>query len=189
MKTIHPSELKQMIERGDAPSMLDVRTPGEYRAVHVVGAHLVPLADLDARQVQQPGPIYVLCKSGGRARKAADQLTAAGVDAIVVEGGTEGCVSAGVAVIHGQRGLDLQRQSLLGAGLVVWTGLLLAWLVHPGFIALTAFAGCGLMAAGLLDICLMGLVLTRMPWNRLAGRGTTSANGTVACCSLKGAAS
>ena len=47
-------------------------------------------------------------------------------------------------------------------------GAVLAWLVHPGFVGLSAFVGAGLLFAGLTDTCGMGLVLARMPWNRVA---------------------
>lgn len=192
---IHPDDLHVKLRRGEPLDLLDVRSPGEHRAVHVLGTRLIPLADLDpaAAAAQRPpqaqGPTYVLCKSGGRAKQAAAKLEAAGVEAIVVEGGTDACVAAGLPVVRGKSVLPLHRQALLGAGLVVWTGLLLAWLVHPWFLAVTAFAGCGLMLAGTADICMMAILLGKMPWNRAASRGVTQANGTVTSCSPKGAAS
>jgi hypothetical protein len=42
----------------------------------------------------------------------------------------------------------------------------LAWQVHPAFIALSAFVGAGLVFAGVTDFCGMGLLLAKMPWNK-----------------------
>jgi len=39
-------------------------------------------------------------------------------------------------------------------------------LVHPGFYALSAFVGAGLLFAGLTDWCGMAMLLAKMPWNR-----------------------
>jgi hypothetical protein len=55
----------------------------------------------------------------------------------------------------------------IAAGLLVLLGALLGWLVHPAFVALSAFVGAGLVFAGLTDTCGMGLLLARMPWNRV----------------------
>lgn len=189
MKTIHPTELKALIDRGAAVDLLDVRTPGEYRAAHVAGARLMPLDELDVEALRQgrngaTGPTYVLCKSGSRAKAAAGRLTAAGLDAVVVEGGTDACVAEGLPVVRGRGGIPLHRQALLGAGLVVWAGLLLSWLVHPWFIAVTAFAGCGLLLAGLADVCLMAMLLAKMPWNRSSKQDRDPSPGGTAggCC-------
>jgi hypothetical protein len=38
--------------------------------------------------------------------------------------------------------------------------------VHPAFLALAGFVGAGLVFAGITDWCGLGLLLSRMPWNR-----------------------
>jgi hypothetical protein len=61
------------------------------------------------------------------------------------------------------------RQGPAGEPLyVVCLGVLLAWLVHPAFIGLSAFVGAPLIFAGVTDTCGMGMLLARMPWNRTA---------------------
>jgi hypothetical protein len=42
---------------------------------------------------------------------------------------------------------------------------LLAWLVKPQFIALSALIGAGLVFAGVTDICGMQILLSKLPWN------------------------
>jgi len=72
---IQPRELHQLLREGRPGQLLDVRTPGEFAAAHVPGAKLVPLDELDAaafgrERADKRIPIYVLCQSGGRARRS-----------------------------------------------------------------------------------------------------------------------
>ena len=48
-------------------------------------------------------------------------------------------------------------------------GILLALLVHPYFAGLSAFVGAGLIFAGVTDTCGMGMLLAKMPWNKVSG--------------------
>jgi hypothetical protein len=48
----------------------------------------------------------------------------------------------------------------------VVVGALLAWLVHPAWIALSAFVGAGLFLAGATGVCGMARMLMLAPWNR-----------------------
>ena len=67
--------------------------------------------------------------------------------------------------------ISLERQVRIAAGSLVCLGVLLAWLVHPAFIGLSAFVGAGLIFAGVTDTCGLALLLARMPWNRPASMG------------------
>ena len=86
---ISPAELKK-----DA-LILDVRTPEEHRAVSLTQDHwLVPLNELDAGKfVREKGldsskPLYILCRSGKRAKVAAQKFRDAGFkNAVVIRGG------------------------------------------------------------------------------------------------------
>ena len=50
-------------------------------------------------------PVYVLCQSGGRARKAIEKLERAGVrGCVLVEGGTQGWMDAGLPVTAARAG-------------------------------------------------------------------------------------
>jgi rhodanese-related sulfurtransferase len=153
---------------------LDVRTPMEFAEVHVAGAVNLPLDHFDAREVVESHkarpsePIYLLCRSGQRATKAAEMLMTAGCEqAVVVEGGTQACIEAGVPVERGQaKVISLERQVRIAAGFLVLTGVLLGWIFHPAFFGLSAFVGAGLVFAGITDWCGMGLLIARAPWNR-----------------------
>lgn len=172
--TITPRRLEELRSAGQPVDLLDVRTPVEFREVHVPFARNVPLDRLDPaavgsdRKAPAGEPLYVICKSGGRGQKACEKLLAAGVIVINVEGGTQAWVDAGLPVVRGKKSISLERQVRVAAGSLAVLGAVLAWLVHPGFIGLSALVGAGLVFSGLTDSCAMGMILARMPWNRVA---------------------
>jgi len=171
--TITPSKLNELLRTGNPVQVIDVRTPVEFREVHLDCARNVPLGELDAaslKQTRQPGsPLYVVCRSGSRGRQACEQLLHAGhTDVVNVEGGTLACVDAGLPVVRGKRGVSLERQVRIAAGSLVLLGVALGWFVHPWAFGLSAFVGAGLVFAGITDTCGMGLLLARMPWNKKA---------------------
>lgn len=170
--TIAPRDLASLIEKDSSLRVLDVRTPVEYRAAHVAQARLVPLDELDRAAVDRTfgegdAPVYVLCKAGGRARKACEKLASQGLgNAVVVEGGTDGWIAAGLPVERGRAAISLERQVRIAVGALNLTAAIMALAVHPWFAGLCAFFGAGLLFAGVADWCGMGLLLARMPWNR-----------------------
>jgi rhodanese-related sulfurtransferase len=168
MKTIPPSALPPATA---GALLLDVRTSAEFAALHLPGSVLLPLDELAPAKVRElmagKSACVLLCQSGGRARRAAEKLHAAGLDnLVVVEGGVAACAAAGLPVNRGRGVITLERQVRIAAGLLVVLGSALAWWVHPAWIGLAAFVGAGLAFAGLTDTCGMAMVLARMPWNR-----------------------
>ncbi len=172
-RSISPAELATLLDGTGGIELIDVRTPAEYRAVHVVQARNVPLERLDpaallaARNGAPKDPLYVICHSGSRGRKACGMLLEAGVPGVVnIEGGTAACVQAGLPVVRGKQTMSLERQVRIAAGSLVLAGVALGALVHPVGFGLAAFIGAGLVFAGLTDTCGMGMLLARAPWNR-----------------------
>lgn len=171
MKSISIPELHRKIAAAEPVALMDVRTPGEYRAAHVPGAVLQPLDSLDPQRLSQvfPGeePLYVLCQSGSRARQAIQQLERSGVQrGVLVEGGTAGWVQEGLPVIlQPGTSISLERQVRIAAGALVLGGTLLGIFENRYFLALPAFIGAGLVFAGITNTCGMGMLLARMPWN------------------------
>jgi rhodanese-related sulfurtransferase len=180
-RSISPAVLSASLCAGSTPKLLDVRTPPEYASAHVPGAKLIPLNELkiDAFLAQhKPGrPIYVLCQTGVRATKAIEQFERAGCDdCVLVEGGTQGWIDAGLPVHLGARTvLPLMRQVQIAVGSLSTMGAVLALAVNAWFAVLPLFLGCGLLFAGITGTCGMALVLARLPWNR--GQETCSS-----CC-------
>jgi rhodanese-related sulfurtransferase len=60
--------------------ILDVRQPDEWNAVHIPGATLIPLDQLDARvnEVPKDKEVVVVCRSGNRSQQGRDILKKAG---------------------------------------------------------------------------------------------------------------
>ncbi len=73
-------DLKSSLQRGDAPQVLDVRTPGEWESSHIQGARHIPLPKLAAslNQLPKDSPFAVLCGSGYRSSIASSLLLARG---------------------------------------------------------------------------------------------------------------
>jgi rhodanese-related sulfurtransferase len=171
--TISPKQLLDQSTSGVGPELIDVRTPVEFREVHVAFARNVPLDQLDPQAVMQSRgtkqePLFLICKSGGRAKQACDRFQAAGYTNVVnVEGGTVACEQAGLPLVRGQKSMSLERQVRIAAGSLVVLGVVLGFLVHPACFGISAFVGAGLVFAGVTDTCGMGMMLARMPWNRV----------------------
>ncbi len=83
-KTVH--EQQQDVQ------VLDVREDDEWTAGHIDGSVHVPLGELDGRtsELDRSRPVVTVCRSGGRAGKAAELLGGAGFDAQVMDGGITG---------------------------------------------------------------------------------------------------
>ncbi len=173
-ETISANQLGELLKQNPAAHVVDVRTPAEYEECHVSCAKLAPLDALDPRKILdalQPAdaPIYLLCKSGKRASQAAEKFRAAGIaNVCVVEGGTDACVSAGLAVFRGKKIIPLDGQVRIGIGAFILLLWLLARTVHPGFhYVILAMAG-ALIWSGITGFCGMALLLAKAPWNQRA---------------------
>lgn len=170
MKTISPVELQKIIAAQPLSPIIDVRTPMEFAEVHVPSARSVPLDELKpgSLQLQKDQPVYLLCRSGQRATKAAEKFAKAGfTQPVVVAGGTLAWIDANLPVTRSAvKIISLERQVRIAAGALVFAGVLLAHFVNYHFIWLSGFVGAGLVFAGVTDFCGMGLLLAKMPWNR-----------------------
>lgn len=153
--------------------LVDVRSGTEFASGHIPGAVNIPMDQIEAR-LDDLGlnlnlPIVLICQSGKRARMTAGLLEPCQRQITVLEGGTEAWIRAGLPVVASVKTRwSLERQVRLGAGLLVLTGAILALTAHPRWVFLSGFVGLGLTFAGLTDICLMAVILERMPWNRLS---------------------
>ncbi len=175
--TISPQQLSELCKSGKCIELIDVRTPVEFREVHVDIAKNVPLDQLNPAQLMQSQngsrnePLYLICRSGSRGQQACDKFLKAGFTNVVnVEGGTLACVDAGLTVVRGQKAISLERQVRIAAGLMVLLGVILGTVSNQGFLGIAGFVGIGLVFAGITDTCGMGLILAQMPWNKCGGK-------------------
>lgn len=191
INTITPGQLNELKAAGREIDLIDVRTPVEFREIHVEFARSLPLDRLDAAGLRgerngSGQPLYVICRSGGRGKQACERLLAAGMtDVVNVEGGTLAWEQAGLPVVRGKKAVSLERQVRMVAGSLVLAGSALGAFVHPYFTGLAAFVGAGLVFSGVTDTCGMAMLLARMPWNQTRDKAASNAtaNGTAACCS------
>ena len=88
MKEITFNDFYQLYQNGQL-SLVDVREVEEFEALHLEGAHNLPLSQLtDTYDQLDKGLLhYVICKSGMRSARACQFLAEQGYDVINVQGG------------------------------------------------------------------------------------------------------
>ncbi len=164
--TISPDGLARRHKEVADLELIDVRTPAEFKQIHVEFAKNIPLDQLEpdallrARNGASGEPLYVICHTGGRSQKACEKFQQAGYANVVNVAWDQ----AGLPVVRGKATMSLERQVRIAAGSLVLLGTGLGF-VHPAFFGLAAFVGAGLVFAGITDTCGMGMLLARMPWN------------------------
>ena len=75
------TELKERIDRGDAPMIVDVREPAEFEICRIPGAVLIPLPQLPSRlgELDPAQELVLHCKVGGRSAQRHGVSPARGV--------------------------------------------------------------------------------------------------------------
>ncbi len=170
-KTISADAAIDLVQDGGADCVIDVRTGMEHRSLRIEDSRLMPMDRLDEclDEIQaMPKPRLLFCRTDRRARLALAALEGLGIDGLlVVEGGLDAYRQAGGPTASSGEHMSLERQVRITAGGLVLAGVLLGSFVHPGFLGLSGFVGAGLIFAGITDWCGMGLLLAKMPWNRI----------------------
>lgn len=88
MRSITTSALAEL---GEGVTLIDVREADEFEHARVPFAVNVPMSRLGERadEIDTAGPVYVICKSGGRSGRVIEALESRGWSNLVnVEGGT-----------------------------------------------------------------------------------------------------
>ncbi|MFB8406731.1 rhodanese-like domain-containing protein [Streptomyces sp. NPDC055912] len=168
--SLTPVVLHRLVQEGRAPRLLDVRTPGEFRTVHIPGSYNVPLDTLREHRAELLShldeDVVLVCRSGARAAQAEQALAGAGLPNLrVLDGGVNAWEAAGAPVNRGPERWDMERQVRLVAGSVVLATGLVGVLV-PGVHLIGTAIGAGLTYAALSNSCMMGVLLSRLPYNR-----------------------
>lgn len=173
MHTITAADFTQKMKAGEDMVILDVRTDVEWNAEHLAGTIVhMPLHTLNEKSAERlkkiagTKPVYILCRSGGRAGQAFQFFAAHGMTNLhVIEGGIGECKNCG-AETQCRPVMSLERQVRISAGTLVLIGLALGAYVTAWGYLLTGFVGAGLIFAGITDRCGMALLLAHAPWNR-----------------------
>lgn len=170
--TVDAHRLKSWLDNGEA-ILIDVRDGDEYNEWRIPQASLIPAPELNdtIEHLQREGVKVVLhCLSGTRSNNAcqliADKCEG---DLYQLEGGITAWQAAGFKTIDMRQTsarLPLMRQVLLCAGLLLLTFSALGIAGVKAGPYLTAFIGAGLTVAGATGWCGMGILLSKMPWNK-----------------------
>ncbi|MFF8599907.1 rhodanese-like domain-containing protein [Streptomyces sp. NPDC015232] len=170
VQSITPAVLHRLVQEDRAPRLLDVRTPGEFRTAHIPGSYNVPLHTLREHRAELRShldeEVVLVCRSGQRAKEAEQALAQAGLPNLrVLEGGITAWDAVGAPLKRGPERWDMERQVRLVAGTVVLvTGLV--GIAVPGVHLLGTAIGAGLTYAALSNSCAMGVLLSKLPYNR-----------------------
>ena len=162
--------LREWLGRDDAPRLLDVRTPAEFGTAHIPGSYNVPLDLLkehrDELRRHLDDDVVLVCRSGNRAGQAEALLAAAGMPNLhVLDGGVTAWEKVGAPLRRGTEKWALERQVRLVAGGLVLTGIVTS-IFFPKAKWLSGAIGGGLVGAAVTDSCLMGQLLSKLPYNR-----------------------
>lgn len=168
--TVDAHELTARLRSGAPPRLLDVRTPAEFETAHIPGSYNVPLDLLREHRGEilkhLDDEVVLVCRSGQRASKAEQTLREAGLGNIhVLDGGIVDWETKGFAVNRGPSKWDLERQVRLVAGSIVLTSIL-GSIAVPELKWLAGAVGGGLVFAALSNTCAMGMLLSKLPYNR-----------------------
>ncbi|MBG0831848.1 rhodanese-like domain-containing protein [Planomonospora sp. ID67723] len=176
--------LRRLLESGEPPRLIDVRTPGEFETAHIPGSCNVPLDVLrehrDELRPHLDEQVVLICRSGQRAQAAEQALASAGLPNLrVLSGGITAWQAAGAPVATGRPRWELERQVRLVAGSIV-LGSLLTSTVIPRAKWVAAAIGGGLTFAALSGTCAMGMALAKLPYNRGPHTDITTVLGALA---------
>ena len=185
LEMISPRDSQALASRDPQFKFLDVRSALEFNQAHIKDSINIPLDMLASRmkELNQPKQNYiVLCHTGNRSAMAADMLLQSGIHSLkVMEGGLARWQKQRLPVVKGEGGISLERQVRIIAGGLVLFATLMALFVHGAFVIILILVGCGLIYAGLTNICLTGMLLMKLPYNKRMYK--TKLGGT---CSISG---
>lgn len=98
IKDISPTEAQVAVSKAYS-QFVDVRTPEEYAGGHAARAVNIPLDLLTSKldTLEKGEPIYLICQTGNRSKKAAGLLKEAGFNNVLnIAGGTVAWQAAGL---------------------------------------------------------------------------------------------
>lgn len=168
--SMNTAQVQSLLQQNPRTRLIDVRTPGEFSAVHIPGSTNVPLELLRQTSTDltfaHEDPIVLVCASGNRAEQARTVLESGGVAQLtVLQGGVTDWQQHDAPLNRGSGTWAMERQVRLTAGLLVLSGVLASTVYRP-MKWLAGLVGGGLTVAAITDTCAMSRVLGLLPHNR-----------------------
>jgi len=133
---ITPDQASHLVEQKEGV-FVDVRTVGEALEEQLPGSLFLPFDLVNKKRLQQMGvsaetPILV-CRSGSRAKQAAETLAIDQNKVAVLDGGIERWKKEGFSVDKGRKTIPLERQVLVAAGSMMLLFTILGLVLSPLF--------------------------------------------------------
>jgi rhodanese-related sulfurtransferase len=123
----------------------------------------------ELKGLSQVRPLILVWRTQNRVKIAYDYLTNNGVsNCRILKGGITGWVNSGKPVIRGHKSFSLEGQVRAIAGSLMVLGVGLGISVNLWFLLIPVLVEIGLIHAGLTDLCLMGMVLSRLSMNQIS---------------------
>ncbi len=100
-KNVTPRELKEKLDRGEEPILLDVREPWEFSIARIEGSRLIPMAEIFDRlpDLDPHAETVVICHHGARSAYVTRILNRSGFEnAYNLEGGLDVYASVDASV-------------------------------------------------------------------------------------------
>lgn len=124
--TVDAIELRELIDSGHGPRLLDVRTPAEFETSHIPGSYNVPL-DLLREHRQElrnhlDEDVVLVCRTGARATQAEQTLAGVGLPNLkVLDGGIMAWQAANAPISQGAPVGTSNARSALSPGRSCWS--------------------------------------------------------------------
>lgn len=103
---VRPHEVAEALKNGNAPVIIDVRTPQEWAADgHIPEARHIPLSQLGMRadEIPRDRPVVIVCRSGSRSQMACEALARGGFKNVQnLAGGMIAWKRAGLPTAYGE---------------------------------------------------------------------------------------
>ncbi len=92
IEVVSPEVFQEKLSQDPDSYLLDVRTPDEYQAGHLEGAHLLDWLNQkdfkkESGNIDKTKTVYVYCRSGRRSNEAANYLANEGYKVVDMKGG------------------------------------------------------------------------------------------------------
>jgi rhodanese-related sulfurtransferase len=132
--SVQPEEFKNKLDKEPGAQLVDVRTPEEYSSQHIGNAVNLNISTDQFKNgivaLDKSKPVYVYCLSGGRSKRAAQQLANLGFSEVIeLDGGIMKWNAAGLADEHASSGgmSVTEYESLLKADTPVLVNFYADW--------------------------------------------------------------
>jgi rhodanese-related sulfurtransferase len=91
IREITPTELQELFDGDNPPSLIDVREEGEAAICAIGGSTLIPMNSLPQRlqEIPRDRPVVLYCHAGMRSMMVGEWLSQQGFDALSLAGGID----------------------------------------------------------------------------------------------------